>query len=269
MTDTQKAMEQALVAQSVAVKAMPPVASPAMLAAARDVLGSHVEDTDSDYQRIYAAFYTAAPAAQSDALRQQAWTHWVGKRSDLLDTRHNENIFKAGFEAALAQQGGHQPVVWKHSCNVLCVDGLELWIDACPHCGKPRSTGAAPAVQSDDSDLLTIAFMDGHAKGKRDALAQKGKPVAWHSDDWKIICRDCEKVFWGSVAKNPLYAAATPAAQSDALAQDAARYQWLRKYLPSDDVSYDDAIVAAVTPEALDAVIDAARLKEATNGQGD
>ena len=46
------------------------------------------------------------------------------------------------------------------------------------------------------------------------AAMRQGEPVAWHSDDWKIICRDCEKVFWESVAKNPLYAGAAPAAQS-------------------------------------------------------
>lgn len=42
---------------------------------------------------------------------QQAWAYWVGKHSDHLRTNHNELIFKAGFEAALAQQGEH-PVPW-------------------------------------------------------------------------------------------------------------------------------------------------------------
>ena len=32
-----------------------------------------------------------------------------------------------------------EPVAWTHSCNVLCLDGVELWIDRCPHCGKPAS----------------------------------------------------------------------------------------------------------------------------------
>lgn len=47
----------------------------------------------------------------------------------------------------------------------------------------------------------------------RHALEQQGEPVAWYSDDWKIICRADERVFWKSVAKNPLYAGAAPAAQ--------------------------------------------------------
>lgn len=46
-----------------------------------------------------------------DETALQAWNDWVGKRSDLLATRHNENIFMAGYEAALAQQG-EQPVAW-------------------------------------------------------------------------------------------------------------------------------------------------------------
>ena len=31
----------------------------------------------------------------------------------------------------------YQPVAWKHVCNALCVNDLELWIARCPHCGKP------------------------------------------------------------------------------------------------------------------------------------
>ena len=29
---------------------------------------------------------------------------------------------------------------WTHSCNALCINGLELWIPQCPHCGKPAPT---------------------------------------------------------------------------------------------------------------------------------
>ena len=43
---------------------------------------------------------------------------------------------------------------------------------------------------------------------------------------------------------------------------DAKRYRWLREFLPSDDESWDDALVAAHTPEELDAVIDDAIAKE-------
>jgi len=31
-----------------------------------------------------------------------------------------------------------EPVAWKHDCAALLTNDVELWIDACPHCGKPR-----------------------------------------------------------------------------------------------------------------------------------
>ena len=34
-----------------------------------------------------------------------------------------------------------EPSSWTHSCPVLCLDGVELWIDRCPHCGKPAPKG--------------------------------------------------------------------------------------------------------------------------------
>ena len=30
---------------------------------------------------------------------------------------------------------------WKHSCNALLTDGIELWVNRCPHCGKPATQG--------------------------------------------------------------------------------------------------------------------------------
>ncbi len=32
-----------------------------------------------------------------------------------------------------------EPVAWKHDCAALLMNDVELWIDACPHCGKPRN----------------------------------------------------------------------------------------------------------------------------------
>ena len=45
--------------------------------------------------------------------------------------------------AALAKWGqpahSGEPVAWKHDCAALLTNDVELWIDACPHCGKPRN----------------------------------------------------------------------------------------------------------------------------------
>lgn len=77
---------------------------------------------------------------------QQAWADWVGKRSDHLRTNHNENIFKAGFEAALAQQG--EPVA-KYIGE--CQDGslVQLYEDLKK--GTELYAGATPAAQPDDA----------------------------------------------------------------------------------------------------------------------
>ena len=32
---------------------------------------------------------------------------------------------------------------WMHDCAALMTNDVELWIDACPHCGKPRGTATA------------------------------------------------------------------------------------------------------------------------------
>ena len=54
---------------------------------------------------------------------------------------------------ASAQEG------WKHSCNALCVDGVELWIPQCPHCGKPAPT---PPVSEDRKDAELLDYIQNH-----------------------------------------------------------------------------------------------------------
>ena len=54
-----------------------------------------------------------------------------------------------GFARAVYEAGRASPASvpsWTHSCNALCIDGLELWIPQCPHCGKPAPT---PPVSED------------------------------------------------------------------------------------------------------------------------
>ena len=54
--------------------------------------------------------------------------------------QHNKTLDELRASLASAQEG------WKHSCNALCMDGVELWIPQCPHCGKPDPT---PPVSED------------------------------------------------------------------------------------------------------------------------
>lgn len=55
---------------------------------------------------------------------------------------------RAVYEAGRASPAS-APEGWKHSCNALCLDGVELWIPQCPHCGKPAPT---PPVSEDRKD---------------------------------------------------------------------------------------------------------------------
>jgi hypothetical protein len=51
--------------------------------------------------------------------------------------------------AAKKQQPAQQePVTWKHDCAALLQNDVELWVDRCPHCGKPRTTPQAQPAQS-------------------------------------------------------------------------------------------------------------------------
>ena len=44
-----------------------------------------------------------------------------------------------GFRDGVASvSAGSEPLAWKHDCAALLANDVELWIDACPHCGKPR-----------------------------------------------------------------------------------------------------------------------------------
>ena len=67
-----------------------------------------------------------------------------------------------GFtRAALAKWGqpaqAAEPVAWKHDCAALLTNDVELWIDACPHCGKPRNApkpvGRVPLTDEQIKDL--------------------------------------------------------------------------------------------------------------------
>ena len=60
------------------------------------------------------------------------WGKWLG---------FARAVYEAGRASPASVLGG-----WKHSCNALCMDDVELWIPQCPHCGKPDPT---PPVSED------------------------------------------------------------------------------------------------------------------------
>ena len=49
----------------------------------------------------------------------------------------------ANYYASLQPAQQQEPAVWNHDCAALLQNDVELWIDRCPHCGKPRTTPPA------------------------------------------------------------------------------------------------------------------------------
>ena len=61
---------------------------------------------------------------------------------DWEDIRSPSQLYLV-WKAMLAAAPQPEPVDvgsvgWKHDCAALCANDIELWIDRCPHCGKPR-----------------------------------------------------------------------------------------------------------------------------------
>ena len=63
---------------------------------------------------------------------------------------------------------------WKHSCNALCMDDVELWIPQCPHCGKPAPT---PPVSEDRKDAERYRWLRSSSTGP--------------SQIWELLSDDC------------------------------------------------------------------------------
>ena len=73
------------------------------------------------------------------------WGKWLG-------------FARAVYEAGRASPAS-APEGWKHSCNALCLDGVELWIPQCPHCGKPAPV---PSVSEDRKDAELLDYIQNH-----------------------------------------------------------------------------------------------------------
>ena len=98
--------------------------------------------------------HLAAPALEPVALESIHLTRdtsgmCIVRVNGRIAIRDNGDIIDhmATLEWFAAPAPAVQPVAWKHDCAALCTNDVELWIDACPHCGKPHNT--PPAQQPD------------------------------------------------------------------------------------------------------------------------
>ena len=69
---------------------------------------------------------------------------------------------------AAPQPVARAPVAWKHDCAALLTNDVELWIDACPHCGKPRNApqpvGRWPLTDAQIKGLIGEGVFFGNCK---------------------------------------------------------------------------------------------------------
>lgn len=74
-----------------------------------------------------------------------------------------------------------EPVAWKHDCAALLQNDVELWVDRCPHCGKPRTTPQAqPArepLTDEQKDAARWRWLSWHIK------------VAWNEGKFTSLVR--------------------------------------------------------------------------------
>ena len=65
-------------------------------------------------------------------------------------------VLPAGTALYLAQPAPSVPDGWKHDCAGILANDVELWVDSCPHCGKPRPA-AAPTPAEPPADVARDA----------------------------------------------------------------------------------------------------------------
>ena len=64
------------------------------------------------------------------------------------------------LDQAIAEAEQQEPVAWKHDCAALLANDVELWIDHCPHCGKPRTTSKREWQGLTDEDIQPMCKQD-------------------------------------------------------------------------------------------------------------
>ena len=90
--------------------------------------------------RIQDAFILAAYKALKMVRTQHARiTELESQLAQRFDAADVATASAQGFRDGVASVSPvSEPVAWKHDCAALLANDVELWIDACPHCGKPR-----------------------------------------------------------------------------------------------------------------------------------
>lgn len=134
------------------------------------------------------------------------------------------------------------PDGWKHDCAALLTNDVELWIDNCPHCGKPRAAAPQPPV-AEQEPAAYLEKITGRIC-EADDVHRRKFPA-------------CYVPLYTHPAQQP-----SPAAQGDA--KDAARYRLLRR---GQHWSVINGTGDTLRADELDTAIDAARAQAKEGGE--
>ena len=83
--------------------------------------------------------HVLVPIEPSEEMAGAGWDDAVEHEAENIDIYDIAAIYRVMIAAApQPEQVDVGSVGWKHDCAALCANDIELWIDRCPHCGKPR-----------------------------------------------------------------------------------------------------------------------------------
>ena len=124
---------------------------------------------------------TDTQLAPTDAELWQLHMQMPGRHKDPID-----------FACAVLARWGQPaprgvPVAWKHDCAALLMNDVELWIDACPHCGKPRN-----APQPVEREPLTDEHIKALMRAHRTAMLMTCKARVPECGEFAAIAQDLD-----------------------------------------------------------------------------
>ena len=114
------------------------------------------------HNAVYRAMLAAAPTpaeAPADVARDAepvAYVTGVYGGHTTVAPIDAAQVLRVGMALYTAPPAPSVPDGWKHDCAGILANDVELWVDSCPHCGKPRPA-AAPTPAEAPADVARDA----------------------------------------------------------------------------------------------------------------
>lgn len=125
---------------------------------AKAIIFERESDIATAFSRAFALVQEIANAPEpepvGEAVDFNGWriVRWKGEESDFpVGTKfYAAPPANNQSEQRLEMVNQSEPSVpdgWKHDCAGVLQNDVELWVDSCPHCGKPRPATPTPAIE--------------------------------------------------------------------------------------------------------------------------